>query len=595
MAVTSAGPAAGAAWSGSGSERFPDHVATVAGLLRHAIEHHPDNLAVATPDERMTYAELDEASKVLSAHLVRLGVGKGSRVGTLLPNGVGWVVAWAAITRIGAISTPVNTFYKTPELATMLRHADVQVVIATCGFEPHDYVSRLLDIAPGLADAEAPTPLLLLELPQLRHVLFWDDAEVPWATADLGSTLEGPVDPRLASIITGMEDDVSPADPMLITYTSGSTGEPKGVVHGNGALLRHARNLAALSGIGPTDRIWTPMPLCWVGGFAFTLLRALAVGGAFVTQGRMDAGIALSLLEREQVSVVSAWPSIGATLTAHPDYGSTDLSSLRLGTFYEGRSRQHRPADVGLAVTSLGMSETGGPHTFWTLEEDLHGTTEPYRGTFGHEVPGVSHRIVDAEGNDVDEGVTGEILVRGYSVMLGLHKRERSEAFDADGWLHTGDRGYFRDGWFFFTGRQNDLIKTKGANVAPAEVEKAIAAHRGVAAAFVFGVDHPDRGQDVVALVAIEVDDVQATLTDLSDALRNQLSSYKLPRHLFPITPADVPYLTSQKPDRLRLAALAARMTADAEPSRRGGRRSPTSTDRPSRAGRRKAAGSSAP
>lgn len=565
MDLSRGGPAAGAAWSGSASPRFPDHLPTVAGLFRHAVAHHPDNLAVATPEERLTYAELDQRSRALAAHLVRLGVGKGSRVGTLLPNGAGWVVAWAAITRIGAISTPVNTFYKTPELATMLRHADVQVLIATRGFEPHDYVVRLIDIAPGLAEARAPAPLLLPELPQLRHVLFWDHAEAPWATVDLAMTLGDPEEPLLAAIVTGMEDDVTPADPMLITYTSGSTGEPKGVVHSNGALLRHARNLAALSGIGPSDRIWTPMPLCWVGGFAFTLLRALAVGGAFVTQGRMDAGVALGLLAREQVSCVSAWPSIGATLTAHPDYGSTDLSSLRLGTFYEGRLPEHRPADTGLAVTSLGMSETGGPHTFWTLEEDLRGTTERYRGSFGHEVPGVSHRIVDGEGNDLDEGETGEILVRGYSVMLGLHKRERSEVFDVDGWLHTGDRGHFREGCFFFTGRQSDLIKTKGANVAPAEVEKAIMAHPDVSLAFVFGVDHPSRGQDVVALVAVPGDDVDATLADLSGALREKLSSYKLPRHLFPIAPGDVPYLTSQKPDRLRLAEVASRLTADAD------------------------------
>jgi acyl-CoA synthetase (AMP-forming)/AMP-acid ligase II len=565
MSVTFAGPAAGAAWSGSGYQRFPDHVATVAGLFRHALSHHPDNLAVATPDERLTYAELDLRSRALAARLVRLGVGKGSRVGTLLPNGVGWVVAWAAITRIGAVSTPVNTFYKTPELATMLRHADVQVMIATRGFEPHDYLARLLSIAPDLAYAEAPEPLLLPELPQLRHVLFWDDAEVPWATTDVASGLGDPTDPRMDTIVTGLEDDVSPADAMLITYTSGSTGEPKGVVHGNGALLRHARNLASMSGIGPTDRIWTPMPLCWVGGFAFTLLRALSVGGAFVTQGRMDAGVALELLEREQVTCVSAWPSIGATLSTHPAYASTDLSALRLGTFYEGRSVDHRPADPGLGVTSLGMSETGGPHTFWTLDEDLHGTAEQYRGTFGHEVPGVSHRVVDAEGNDVDEGVTGEILVRGYNVMLGLHKRERSDVFDADGWLHTGDRGHFRDGWFFFDGRQSDLIKTKGANVAPAEVEKAIVAHDGIRLAFVFGVDHPVRGQDVVALVVVEGDDVAGCIDDLAGLLRDQLSSYKLPRHIFSIAPEDVPYLTSQKPDRLRLAGIAEGWTIDAE------------------------------
>lgn len=553
-------PAPGSEWNGPDGPCFPDHPATVAGLLRHAVATHPDNVAVATPDERLTYADLDRRSSILATHLVRLGVGKGSRVGTLLPNGVDWVVAWAAITRVGAISTPVNTFYKACEMATMLRHADVQVLIATTGFQPHDYVARLLEIAPALDNADASEPLLLAELPQLRHIQFVEEVDVRWASGPISALVDDMPDPRLAQVCQGMEDDVTPADPMLITYTSGSTGEPKGVVHGNGPLLRHARNLADMSGIGPADRIWTPMPLCWVGGFAFTLLRALSVGAAFVTQSRMDAGEALRLFEREQVTCVSAWPSIGTTLTSHPDYATTDLSSLRLGTFYEGRSPENRPADPGLSVTSLGMSETGGPHTFWTLEEDLRGTSEEYRGTFGHSVPGVAHRIVDSDGNDVDEGIEGEVWIRGYSVMLGLHKRERADVFDADGWYRTGDRGLFRDGWFFFTGRQSDLIKSKGANVAPAEVEAALTAHDGVAAAYVFGVDNPERGQDVVALVVGERGG-----DELSVALKEHLASYKLPRHILPIDASDVPYLSSQKPDRRRLAALAAELTEAAE------------------------------
>lgn len=580
MTEPSWGPAAGAEWSGSHARPLPPHVPTVAGLLRHAVAHHPDNLAVATPAERLTYAELDRRSAALAAHLVRLGVGKGTRVATLLPNGAGWVVAWAAITRIGAISTPVNTFATAPEMATMLRHADVQVLLATPGFEPHDYVERLLSVAPGLAAADRARPLLLPELPQLRHVAFWEAVDVPWAAGDLAATLDAAPDPHLTTIVAGIEDDVVPADPMLVTYTSGSTGEPKGVVHGHGPLLRHAHTLATMSGIGPTDRIWTPMPLCWVGGFAFTLLRALAVGGAFVTQPRMDAEVALDLLEREAVTCVSAWPAIGATLSAHPRFATTDLSALRLGTFHEGRAPEHRPADPGLSVTSLGMSETGGPHTFWTRDEDLHGTTEANRGTFGHEVPGVSHRIVDAEGHDVAEGTEGEVLVRGDSLMLGLHKRERADVFDADGWYHTGDRGFFRDGWFFFTGRQTDLIKTKGANVAPAEVERALLSLGGVTGAYVFGVAHPERGQDVVALVA----GTDLGPDALRSALRDLVSSYKVPRHVFEIAPADVPHLTSQKVDRRRLAALADELTARARaPEPPPARTAHPRTDPPSR------------
>jgi len=549
------GPAAGAAWAGSGTAVFPDHEPTVPALLRDARAHHPQNVAVVTPDERLTYAELDQQSAALAALLVRRGAGKGTRVGILFPNDARWVVTWAAVTRIGAIATPVNTFSKTPELATMLRHADVQLLVACRAFEPHDYAARLLEIAPELTTSAAPKPLMLPSLPQLRHVLMWDEcADLPWAEA---ITTVPPAPELLATVVRAMEDDVVPADPMLITYTSGSTGEPKGVVHAHGPLLRHACNLAALAGLGPDDRIWTPMPLCWVGGFAFTLLRTLVVGAAFVTQERMDPGVALELLGRERVTCVSAWPATGAVLLAHPDYARTDLSALRLGTLYEARPPGHRPADPGLAVTSLGMSETIGPHTFWTAEEDRTGAPEEFRGTFGHEVPGVAHRIVDADGNDVAEGTEGEVLVRGYSLMLGLYRRERHEVFDADGWYHTGDRGSFDRGWFFFTGRSTDLIKTSGANVAPAEVERALMELDGVRSAFVFGVAHEQRGQDVVALVVPD-DSAPPTTSDvLRTQLRDYLSSYKVPRAVFFIRAEDVPYMTSQKPDRRILAALA--------------------------------------
>ena len=559
------GPAAGAEWEGSRRATFPDHRPTVSALLRHAVEHHPTNLAVATPDERLDYRELDRRSADMAALLVHRGVGKGTRVGLLLPNGVDWVVAWAAAARIGAVVAPVNTFYRTPEMATMLRHADVQVLVACPRLAPHDYVEQLLEIAPELAGAEAAEPLLLPTLPQLRRVLLrGDGAGVRWAEA-VG---EVPTpSPRLAEVVRGLEDDVVPADPMLVTYTSGSTGEPKGVVHGNGPLLRHGRNLAALSGIGPDDRIWTPMPLCWVGGFSFTLLRALSVGAAFVTQERMDAGVALHLLERERVSCVSAWPTIGSALTAHPDYERTDLSALRLGTFYEGRAPDRRPADPGLGVTSLGMSETAGPHTFWTAAEDRDGSPEEFRGAFGHEVPGVSHRIVDDDGRDVAEGEEGRVLVRGYSLMLGLHRRERHEVLDADGWYHTDDRGYFDRGWFFFTGRDSDLIKTKGANVAPSEVEAALSSLDAVRSAYVFGVANPDIGEEVVALVVAAAPDGSGTsLEELRPALRSRLASYKLPRRVFTIAADEVPFLTSQKPDRRSLARRAAELAADPGP-----------------------------
>ncbi|MHB1784607.1 MAG: class I adenylate-forming enzyme family protein [Acidimicrobiales bacterium] len=542
---------------------FPDYRPTVPELLRAGHDRFAGNDCVVTPTDRLTFAELDDRSRHLAARLVQAGVGKSSRVGVLFPNSTSWVVAWAAAARLGAVVIPVNTFYKTPELGRFLRHADIQYLLGVKSFIQHDYLDRLETIVPELAE-HGPGPLYLPSLPQLRRLLLWDQPIRPWAGGGYGTGLDEPLSPSLKSLVDAMGDDVGPGDEMLITYTSGSTGEPKGVVHSHGALVRHARNLAALSGIDETSRIWTPMPLCWVGGFAFTLLRAMSVGACFVTQEIFDPTSTLGLLEQERVTNVSAWPAAAKSLTEHPDYSATDLSALRGGSFYDALPQDRRPPDPGLVVGSLGMSETCGPHTFWTAGEEVTGTPEAYRGAFGHEVPGTEHRIIDPErGAELPEGEEGEVLVRGYSLMLGLYKRERSEVFDADGWYHTSDRGYFRDGWFFFTGRQSDLIKTAGSNVAPAEVERCLMAYEEVKLAFVVGTSHPDRGQDVVALVVPwRDDDTGETLatpdqSELRGRLSQELSSYKVPRHIFAITDQEVPWLVSQKVDRRALVTLA--------------------------------------
>ena len=554
---------------------FPDYLPTVPQLLNVGRERFGSNDCVVTPESRLTFAELDEQSRRLAAHLVGLGVVKGSRVGLLFPNGIEWVITWAATTRIGAVAIPVNTFYKTPELAKFLRHSDIQYLLGVGSFMQHDYLSRLESIAPELGTPEisdeGAVALALPGLPQMRRVLLWGDSDRTWAEGGLGEAVSRPVDPALTEVVEGLEDDVSPGDVLLVTYTSGSTGEPKGVVHSHGGVIRHAHNLASLSAIDEASRIWTPMPLCWVGGFSFSMLRAMVAGGCFLTQDVFEPGAALRMFREEKVTNVSAWPAVAKSLREHPDFPSTDLSGLRSGvSFYDAVPPHRRPPDPTLVVSSLGMSETCGPHTFWNPEEEVVGVPEEYRGAFGHEVPGTEHRVVDPDtGTDVPDGNEGEVLVRGYSLMMGLYKKERSEVFDGDGWYHTGDRGCFRDGWFFFTGRQTDLIKTSGSNVAPAEVETCLLAYDEVKLGFVVGVPHEIKGQEVVALVVpwrsgSEADPPPPPEPDvLRKRLKDEISSYKVPTHILVIEDEQVPWLVSQKVDRRALVTLAEKLLAE--------------------------------
>jgi len=544
---------------------FPDWTPTVPSLLAAARADHGDRTCMVTPTSRLSYAELDERSARLAASLVAAGAGKGTRVGLLFPNGTDWVTAWAAAARIGAITVPVNTFYREAELARFLRHADVQLLLGVSSFRKHDYVAALEAAAPELRGHHGG-PLYLPSLPQLRRVMLWDSRPPRWARRYVADG--GPADDHggeaivPAVVVRGLGEDVTPGDELLITYTSGSSGEPKGVVHSHGALLRHAFQLGMLSGIGPDSRVWTPMPLCWVGGFVFGLLRALTRGGCFVTQEVFEPGAALAQLGGERVTDVAAWPAVTAALAGHPDFAGTDLSALRAG-MYDALPPGRRPGDPALAIGALGMSETCGPHTFKTAAQEAAGGPAEYRGNFGHPVPGIEHRIVDSEtGRDLPDGAEGEVLVRGYSLMLGLYKREPSEVFDADGWYHTGDRGYFRDGWFFFTGRQTDLIKTSGSSVAPAEVEARLLSYPEVRLAFVVGIPDPVLGQQVIALAVAREDARTVDGGALRDRLRRDLSSYKVPGQVLAITPAQVPWLSSQKADRRALAVLAEKLAA---------------------------------
>lgn len=356
---------------------FPDYRPTVPNLLAAARRDHAEFDCVVTPDRRLSYRDLDEQSRRLAARLVEAGIGKGSRVGLLFPNGADWVVAWAATARLGAVVIPVNTFYKAAELAMFLRHSDVQHVLGVGSFIGHDYLQRLETVAPELTGHDGG-PLYLEGFPHLRQILLWGPSARPWARGGVGEGLDGgdPGGASLARVVAGMEAEVGPGDEMLVTYTSGSTGEPKGVVHTHGALIRHARNLAALSATDRTSRLWTPMPLCWVGGFAFTLLRALTVGGCFLTQEVFEPAAALKMMAAEKVTNVSAWPGIARSLMEHPDFAAADpppvsdpetaalamVSMVERSTFYAivGMVRVSRDDLVDNLATILHVGLFGG-------------------------------------------------------------------------------------------------------------------------------------------------------------------------------------------------------------------------------------------
>jgi acyl-CoA synthetase (AMP-forming)/AMP-acid ligase II len=514
---------------------------TVAAALRHQARLRGDHPLLVCDGDRIGYGEADRRSAELARGLMALGAGKGTHVGLLHPNGPDFVVGMLAAARIGAVVVPFSTFVTARELREQLVDSDVEILLSAESYRSHDYAQRLSEILPE-ADFASGDRLFCAAAPQLRHVAFTHEAVC---------TLAGTIDP---TVPPAMEDDVCDSDPLAIVYTSGSTSAPKGVVHTHGALLGHQRNLNAIRGLTASDKLFCNSPFFWIGGFAFGLLATLMAGSTLVcsnaTSDTDGAAATLDLLEAEKPTMTNGFAAGIAHLSDHPSYAARDLSSMRRGNLYPIMSPDTRPADPELRHNMLGMTEAGG---VVLIDGDESDQPETRRGSFGKPAPGFESMLVDTDtGKGVAVGEVGELCIRGPYLMQGYYKRSREECFDADGWFHTGDLVRTdADGFVYFVGRLSTMIKTAGANVSAAEVERAIARVTG-AEAHVVGVPDTQRGE-LVAAVVVQPDFDEATVRE---RLKGELSSYKIPRRFVALARADVPLLSSGKVDRQRLRRL---------------------------------------
>jgi acyl-CoA synthetase (AMP-forming)/AMP-acid ligase II len=539
---------------------FPEYTPTTPHFLSRIADQHGDRTMIVLDDQRMSYDELQTRSASLAKSLLAHGLSKGARVGVMMPNGPDWVVAWAAATRIGCIVVPLNTFFQTRELAWILEHADVNTLLTVSHFLSHDYLERLEAAAPGLAGQQAGR-LRVPALPQLRSVFVWGECDRSWAGDGQAFAEAGARDADVDdALLRAVEATVTPADPMVILYSSGSTADPKGAIHSHGGVFRHSFNLTSVRTIRADDRIWSPMPFFWVGGFVYALLGNMHTGATTLCEAVFNPESTLAFLERERVTVAVGWPHFGKALADHPDFKTRDLTSLRAGNIPDLLPASIAHPDPELRPNALGMTETCGPHTC-NLRVGTLSVAE--RGTFGTAVEGVEHRIIDPESGDLlSPGEFGEICVRGYSLMQGLHKMERSAVFTPDGFYRTGDGGFFdSEGLLHFHGRLGEMIKSGGANVTPSEVEQVLVSYDTVQEAHVVGVDDPDRGQTVEAAVVLELG--QASDGEaLRARLKQEISAYKVPAHIFIFEPGTLPYTDTGKIDKRSLRDVLAERIA---------------------------------
>lgn len=512
---------------------------TAGDLLRELVERQGGREAIVSGERRLSYAEFAAEAQACARGLYRLGVRRSDRVAVLMGNRPEWLAAYFGAMTLGAGVVGLNTWATARELAYQLGHARASTLIAATHWRNRDFAALLGEI-------ERP--------PELKHVLGVGETMPPgWRPfAALAAFGEAVSDAELAMA----EAEVGPDDLACLLYTSGSTARPKGVPLLQGHLIENSWHIGERQRQTADDRLWLAVSLFWSFACANALFATLTHGGTVVLQHDFEPGEALRLIEAERCTVFYGTPNMALALAQHPDRARRDLSCLRCGATIGTPEQLRLVVDLGVTRISnvYGLTEAYGNSAVCDADDPL----EARLATCGRPLPGVTVKIVDPETRQpVAPGAVGEICLKGRVTPGYLDDPERTaEAFDADGFLLTGDLGFLDEGGRLrFRGRLKEMVKTGGINVAPAEIEEVLSAHPAVELAFVTGVPDATLDEALAAAVVLRPG-ATATAEELTTHCRAALAAYKRPRRWRFVEAAALPLTTTGKLQRNRLPDL---------------------------------------
>lgn len=487
---------------------------TIDQIFSRAIARWPDSKFIVADGKTFTYREMSAQVEQVAQGLLALGVAKGDRVALWMSNIWEWVAIQFAVTRIGAVLTPLNTRLRVEDLRHTLRDSGAKVLLTQAKSQEFSYVEVIREI---LQDRSS--------VPDLQHVVVARPAEryaAPFVGWD-AFIAAGKANPR------PLQPATNPREMAYILYTSGTTSRPKGV------MLSHANlnnSLRMAHDYEDGDCTFLIYPMFAITGCHNAMLPTLMVGGSIVMQERFDPAEALDLIEQHRCTVIGCIVYIMEELINAPGFSPERVSSLRFANIFPRRPH-HREvlAKLGLkgAATGYGMTETSGPVVYVVDLEPDSMTNE------GVAWSNVEVRTVLEDGRDAAPGQEGAILVRGPQVMMGYFglREATAKAIDKDGWLHTGDVGFFdekkRLTWL---GRYTDMYKCSGFNVASQEVEAFLGRHPGVAEVAVLGVPDNSKGE-VGAAFIVAKPGAAIDKAEIGKFCAGKIASYKVPGHVF--------------------------------------------------------------
>jgi len=490
---------------------------TIPRTLSRAAERFGAACALDDEGVRMSFTELADRALAAARAFLAAGVAPGDRVAIWAPNLWEWVVAALGIQSAGGVLVPLNTRYKAPEAGYILRKSRARVLCTMGEFLGTSYADSLAGEA----------------LPDLERVVVFRGASQrggPWA----GFVAQGSRVP--AAEARARAEAVRPEDLSDLLFTSGTTGNPKGVMTAHGQNLRVFDAWSRGVGIREGDRYLIVGPFFHSFGYKAGWLSCLIRGAAAIPQQVFDAGRVMERIARERINVLPGAPTIYHSLLAHPDFGKHDLSSLRLAVTgaapvpVELVKRMRGELGFESVITAYGLTESCGTVSMCLPDDE----PETIATTAGRALPDTEVRCVDEDGKEVPPGTPGEIWVRGYNVMRGYFEDpgETAKTIDADGWLHTGDVGVMDErGYLRITDRIKDMFISGGFNCYPAEIENAIYRHPGVAQVAVIGIPDERMGEVGMAFV-VPRPGAALDPAELIAWCRGEMANFKTPRRV---------------------------------------------------------------
>jgi fatty-acyl-CoA synthase len=544
----------------SSAQTFDVTGLTLGEVVRKAAQCYAD---LPFFDDGKTLVSFDSFDRMVDRVVVGLhglGVRTGNHVAVWLGNSFEWALMYFACGRMGAVMVPINSRYTAKEVQYVLSQSDSILLVMALHEFGKDFSQTLTQVAPEI-NSQTVGQLNVPQLPALKTVVTVG-LTTPRYAIEFSELLNTTNNDALLKTLSAQ---VTPEHASIICYTSGTTGNPKGVIH-NHHVMAQARRVGTALDLRVGDAILGHMPLYHVAGLYMGLVPALLLGARFVNMHYWDADQALALMSSKRINIFGGIPTHFVDLCHNPNLTSADLSSIRnawiggspvmQSTFEAFKTK----LGISTLMSTYGMTENTISTTFNRLSDPIDVCCQNRAPILGPTEVKIVHPQTS---QPCKLGETGEIWCRGQTVMLGYYKNPLATkaVMTTDGWLKTGDLGDMDSNQYLrVTGRLKDMYKTGGINVYPSEIEQVLVKHPAVRQVSIVGVPDDRLGEVGYAFVQCH-EHHTLSVEDITFFCKDQLAKYKLPKHLEIVT--SIPRTNTGKVQKSVLAELAlARITS---------------------------------